>query len=103
MLRDFFERVRRANLCLRPSKCKTGFDTVDFLGHTIQKDSIGPQVENVGKILNAERPKTKKECRSLLGMVNFYRRYLPNCAQIIAPITDLTRSRAAEIVKWGDS
>ena len=36
-------------------------------------------------------------------MVNFYRRYIPNCAQIIAPITDLTRSRAAEIVKWGDS
>jgi len=36
-------------------------------------------------------------------MVNFYRRYIPNCVQIIAPITDLTRSRAAEIVKWGDS
>jgi len=60
MLRDFFERVRRANLCLRPSKCKIGFDIVDFLGHTIQKDSIGPQVENVGKILNAmsdQRPR----------------------------------------------
>jgi len=64
MLRDFFERVRRANLCLRPSKCKIGFDTADFLGHTIQKDSIEPQVENVGKILNAERPKTKNDCRS---------------------------------------
>ena len=32
----------------------------------------------------------------------FYRRYIPNCAQIIAPITDLTRSRASKIVKWGD-
>ena len=62
---------------------------MDFLGHTIQKDSIGPQVENVGKILNAERPKTKKECRSILGIVNFYRRYIPNCAQIIAPITEI--------------
>ena len=76
---------------------------MDFLGHTIQKDYIGLQVENVGKILKAERPKTKKDCRSLLGMVNFYRRYIPNCAQIIASITDLTRSRASEIVKWGDS
>jgi len=46
---------------------------------------------------------TLNDCRSLLGMVNFYRRYIPNCAQIIAPITDLTRRRAAEIVKWGDS
>jgi len=103
MLRDFFERIRIANLCLRPSKCKIGFDTVDFLGHTIQKDSIGPQVKNVGKILNAERPKTKKDCCSLLGMVNSYRRYIPICAQIIAPITNFTRSRAAEMVKWEDS
>jgi len=57
----------------------------------------------LAKNLNAERPKTKKDCRSLLGMVNFYRRYIPNRAQIISPITDLTQSRAAEIVKWGDS
>jgi len=36
ILRDFFERVKRANLCLRPSKCKVGFDQVKFLGHTLQ-------------------------------------------------------------------
>jgi len=33
ILLDFFERVRKANLCLRPSKCKIGFDQVKFLGH----------------------------------------------------------------------
>jgi len=36
ILRDFFERVKRANMCLRPSKCKVGFDQVKFLGHTLQ-------------------------------------------------------------------
>ena len=35
MLRDFFERVRKANLSLKPSKCKIGFSQVDFLGHTL--------------------------------------------------------------------
>ena len=30
ILRDFFDRVRRANLSLRPSKCKIGFGEVDF-------------------------------------------------------------------------
>jgi len=47
ILRDFFERVRKANLFLKPSKCKIGFAKVDFLGHTFQKDTISPQVETV--------------------------------------------------------
>jgi len=61
------------------------------LGHILQKDSIAPQNDTVGKILNTGRPKTKKESRSLRGMVNFNRRYIPNCAKIIAPITELTK------------
>ena len=85
VLRDFFERVQKANLSLKPSKCKVGFAEVDFLKHTLQKDTIRPQRETVGHILDTERPKTKKACRSLLGMINFYRRYIPNCAEIIAP------------------
>ena len=80
MLRDFFERVRKASLSLKPSKCKIGFDKVEFLGHTLQRDMIRPQTETVGRILDTDRPKTKKACRSLLGMISFYRRYIPNCA-----------------------
>jgi len=51
----------------------------------LQKDTIRPQRETVGRIFDTDRPKTKKACRSLLGMINFYRRYIPNCAEIIAP------------------
>ena len=48
ILRDFFERVRKANLCLRPSKCKVGFEQVKFLGHTLRGDCIKPQDESLG-------------------------------------------------------
>jgi len=92
ILQDFFERVRKANLCLRPSKCKIGFDQVKCLGHTLHGDCIKPQDGSVGRILNTERPKTKKSCRSLLGMINFYRRYIPNCAEVIAPLRELTKT-----------
>jgi len=102
MLKDLFERVRKTNLSLKPSKCKIGFAKVDFLGHTIKEDTISPQIETyVVRILDTDRPKTKKACRSLLGMVNFYRRYIPDCAKIIAPITELTKGRAPNEVKWG--
>ena len=93
--------MKNANLCLRPSKCKIGFDQVTFLGHTLQGDCIKPQDESVGQILNTERPKTNKSCRSLLDMINFYRRYMPNCAEVIAPLTELTKNRAPNNVEWG--
>jgi len=83
-----------------PSKCKIGFAKVDFLGHTIQKDTINPQIEIVRRILDTDCPKTKKACRSLLGIINFYRRYIPDCVKIIAPITELTKARASNEVKW---
>ena len=89
ILRDFFNRVRNANLVLKPSKCKIGFGEIEFLGHNLQGDSSGPHDKSVWQILKTERPQTKKQCRSLLGMVIFYRRYTPNCAEIVAPIACL--------------
>ena len=41
-----------------------------FLGHTLHGDHMGPQTESVGRILRTERPKTKKQRHSLLGMLH---------------------------------
>ena len=30
-----------------------------------------------------------KQLRQFLGMVNFYRRFIPNCAKILRPLTDI--------------
>ena len=103
ILRDLCERVRRAKLSLKPSKCKIGFDTVDFLGHTLKTDFISPQSETVGRVLRMSPPKTKKQVRSLIGLVNFYRRYIPDCATLLSPISDLTKGKGPNLVEWGES
>ena len=100
ILRDLCERVRRAKLSLKPSKCKIGFDTVDFLGHTLKTDFISPQSETVGRVLRMSPPKTKKQVRSLIGLVNWY---IPDCATLLSPISDLTKSKGPNLVEWGES
>jgi len=89
-------------LSLKPSKCKIGFGTVNFLGHTLNSNLIGPLQETIEKILEMPRPRIKQQVRSLLRLINFYRRYIPDCATLICLLTDLTRSRAPNRVEWGD-
>jgi len=98
---EIFLKQLERQICLRPSKCKTRFDQVKFLGHTLQGDCIKPQDESVGRILNTESPKTKKSCRSLPGMIIFYRRYIPNCAEVTAALMELTKNKAPNNVEWG--
>ena len=99
-LREFFERVRKAKLTLKPKKCQIGFDTIDFLGHTLSGDHIKPKEESIDKIKEMPRPKNKKQVRSFLGAVNYYRKFIPNCAEIMRPLTELTKKSAKIVVDW---
>jgi transposase InsO family protein len=101
-LRDFFERVRKANLALRPSKCHIGFQRIEFLGHTLTGDTIEPKYSSVVKILEMDRSSTKRQVRSFLGMVGFYRRFIPDCATLMSPLSDLTAKRCRNEVQWGE-
>ena len=72
LLKNLFQRLQRANLTARPSKCVIGSNTIDFVGNHIGQSVIGLHEENVTKIRDAPRPRTKKEIRSFLGLTGFY-------------------------------
>ena len=103
ILRDFFFRVRSANLTLKPSKCQIGFEKIEFLGHVLNKDSITPSADTIQKVLDAPRPITKKQIRSFNGLVNFYRSFIPNCSTLMAPLAALTGKKCHNIVEWTES
>ena len=60
-----------------------------------------PTQENIEKILNAPIPRTKKGVRSLCGMVNWLRKFIPGAARLLKPLTDLTSKRHSDVVEWG--
>ena len=45
-LKDFFDRVRKARLTLKPKKCSLGYNKIDFLGHTLRGNDVSPKVES---------------------------------------------------------
>ena len=101
-LEELFRRIRRANLTVKFSKCIFASNTVEFVGHNINKGVLSLQEKNVEKIKEAPRPTTKKGVRSFMGLIGFYRSYIPNFSSIAAPLTDLTRKGQPNQVKWGE-
>jgi len=102
-LRDFFERIRRAKLTLRPSKCEIGETTVSFLGHTLSEGVMSPRQETVSKILDAPPPRTLKQLRAFLGLASFYRKYVPDFAVVAAPLTDATKKGNPNEITWDEA
>ena len=102
-LREFLGRVRRAKLTVRPSKCEMGFENMEFVGHEVKKSEIGLHADNIKKIREAPRPKTKTQVRSFLGLTGFYRGYIDKYAEIAEPLTDLTKKKSPNVIKWGET
>jgi hypothetical protein len=57
--RKFLSWVKESNLTPRPSKVYIGYDTMDFLGHTIKGDSIMPRIDSIQKIYPDQRQGNK--------------------------------------------
>lgn len=84
-----FDRLRQYGLVVNGDKCHFARDSVDFLGHVVTKDAILPAPAKVEAIDNFTRPKTRQELRRFIGMLNFYRRFMPNAAEIQLPLQEL--------------
>ncbi|GFO45342.1 reverse transcriptase [Plakobranchus ocellatus] len=102
-LSELFKRLQEANFTVRSVKCLLGSRTVNFLGHSLGRGAIGLQDENVEKVRNAPKPKKKREVRAFLGLVGYYKEFVPNFAAVSAPLSDLVSKGQPNIVNWGDS
>ena len=103
ILSELFTRLQAANLNARPSKCSLAYSKLDCLGHVIGEEVIRPHPSKVTAIQEALPPNTKKQLRSFLGLVGFYRKFIPNFSHIALPLTDLTRKFSPNKILWGES
>ena len=85
------DRLRSAKLTAKPSKCKIGYSTFECLGHNIQDQTLRSKDDKILAVKDAQRPITNKQVQGFLGLVGFYRKFIPYFSEIAAPITNLTK------------
>ncbi|GFX25654.1 retrovirus-related Pol polyprotein from transposon 17.6 [Trichonephila clavipes] len=80
-LRTIFQRLSSYGLKLNISKCVFGVTELIFLGHLITPDGIKPLPDKVQAVFDYKQPETVGSLRKFLGLLNFYRRFLPKAAE----------------------
>ena len=103
-LNDLCVRLKQYGLFVKLQKCHLGQSEVSFLGFTISSMGIRPVSDRVAAITQMRPPTSAKELRGFLGMINYYRPYLPDLARDVSPLNNLLRGkrvRRGPLRRWG--
>ena len=66
-----------------------GKATIVYLGHEIGFGRIAPKDTNVKAIKSFARPSYRKMAMRFLGLAGYYRKFVANFAEVVAPLTNL--------------
>ena len=100
-LRAVFERLRAANLRLKPVKCHFGMAKVDYLGYVVSREGIAPDSGKVKAVSDFPCPQDVRTLRSFLGLASYYRRFVPGFSVVANPLFALTKKEVE--FKWSSS
>jgi cleavage and polyadenylation specificity factor subunit 1 len=99
-LQQVLERFQQHGLVLNMEKCEVGVSELDYLGHHITPTGIRPISSRVEAMEKYPQPGTVAQLQTYLGMINFYRRFLPGAAGVLKPLTDALRGGQKARLTW---
>ena len=92
-LDEVHRRLKNANLTVNLDKCNFARDSLKFLGFVVDEKGLRTDPEKISAILEYPTPSTTTQIRRVIGMIGYYRRFLPNFSSVAAPITDLLKGK----------
>ena len=104
-LRLVLQRFVQYGILINPAKCVLGVHQLRFLDHHVNQDGVSPLLDQVKVIQDFPQPTTLRKLQEFLGLVNFYHRFVPRCANILAPLNALLKTIPAnsQTLRWNSA
>ena len=83
------ERLQSHGVRTKKAKCRFMAKSVIYLGHKIDSEGLHTTTEKVDAVVNAPEPRNVQQLRSFLGLMNYYRKFLPNLSTVLRPLNSL--------------
>ena len=103
-LSKVFSRLEQYNITLNPDKVKIGLQSVEYVGHVIDKDGLSFSQEKINDILKTPKPETHKQMKSFLGLCVQFKDHIDKYSDIVKPlhlmIPNYKTSTAGQRLKW---
>ena len=97
-IEQVFKRLEEAGLKLSLEKCSFFKKHIQYLRHLLSEEGIQPLPEKLESIAKMPRLKNQKEVKQFLGLIGYYRKFVPRFADISRVLNKLTRKD--EEFKW---
>jgi len=95
-----FERLKRANLKLKPSKCRFLQREVDFLGYRVSGSGVETDDKKIEAVVTWPTPTKLRDVRGFLGLCSYYRRFVNGFSEIAAPLHALQKKNVT--FRWSE-
>ena len=92
ILQKILQLCAQYGIKIAPDKCHLLQQEVTFLGFKLSANNIQPEEDKITRMKDLQPPSTKKEVSSVLGLFNFFGKFLPNFAKQSVQLSALTRT-----------
>ena len=95
-------RLQEWGIRLKPSKCNLFKGEVKYLGRIVSSDGYRMDPKEIAAVeaLRCKRPTTVGDVRKVLGLVGYYRQYIPNFSRVAKPLYQLLQKPADSRDEW---
>ena len=99
ILDEIFQRLKDNGIQVNLNKSELCLFKVEFLGFCLKQTEFQPRRKRIEAILKLSPPHNVKKVRGFLRTINFIKNRIPNRAEIMAPITKLTKKALLKLTQ----
>ncbi len=94
------ECLGKAGLVVKRKKCEFGHKFMSYLGHQVGCGKVAVPEAKVKAMAEYGRPVTKKQLRSFLGSVGYYRSFVDGFSKLSSVLTQATSLASPHRINW---